>query len=313
MRLPFFTLFLFNLTLFSLFPTLASSLHPVAFSRRRDQSRSPVPSVITSRQYRIARDLLDVCINANVNLLADVSQVLGLGSVLDPLDLGTNIELCLCLKDLDLYLETNANVQALIGLLGKNAIGSLITAVVNTSPQAQECAFPQHAHHTCNTNDPCHYECDAPYTLQGGECVCAPPYSSCNGVCDLYPQSCGSAVPRSLHKRTNAIVTIAQAKASCRPHETVCGIPGQEKALAFECIDTRSTADSCGGCMTPHPFFEAQAIRHTVGQDCTAIAYASSTGCSKERCVVGSCVDGWVPGSDKVSCVSRYERRNENA
>ena len=98
MRLPFFTFLLGNLTVLSLFPTLVSSLHPVALSRRRDQSRPPPPAALTSRQYRVARDLLDVCINANVNLLADVSQVLGLGSVLGPLDLGTDIQLCLCLK-----------------------------------------------------------------------------------------------------------------------------------------------------------------------------------------------------------------------
>lgn len=142
-RLMRLTLFLPTLALLSVVPLLVSS-H--AFPHRRD--RSHPSSIIASRQYRFPRDLLDVCINVNANLLADASQLLGLSSLLGALNLGADIELCLCLKvsvllfnvvhlvsnsslqDLDLYLETNDAIQALVGLLGKNTVGALITALV---------------------------------------------------------------------------------------------------------------------------------------------------------------------------------------
>jgi hypothetical protein len=42
-----------------------------------------------------------------------------------------------------------------------------------------------------------------------------------------------------------SILTLSQAKASCKLRETVCGIAGREDSLAFECIDTTLTQDSC--------------------------------------------------------------------
>jgi hypothetical protein len=94
MRLPFSTLFAFSASLFSLFPVFVSAIHPHVLSRRGHQ-RSPASDVLTSRQHRVPRDLLDVCINANVNLLANLSQALG--GLLGALGLGGNIQLCLCL------------------------------------------------------------------------------------------------------------------------------------------------------------------------------------------------------------------------
>ena len=95
MRLPFFTLFVSNLVLFFLYPTLVLAIHPYALARRE---HSPAPQVLTSRPHHVVRDLLDVCINRNVDLLADASQLFGLGSLLGPLAAGSDIQLCLCLK-----------------------------------------------------------------------------------------------------------------------------------------------------------------------------------------------------------------------
>ncbi|PPQ69711.1 hypothetical protein CVT25_012974 [Psilocybe cyanescens] len=297
------TLFLPTLALSTLFPAPVSSIHPHALTHRRDHARSPASSIIASRQYRVPRDLLDVCINVNANLLADASQLLGLSSLLGALNLGADIKLCLCLKDLDLYLDTKDQLSALIGLLGKDTVGALITALINTSKDAKQCTFPQHAHHTCNTSDPCHYACDPPYVNEGGQCVCASPNISCNGVCGEFPQGCSSAVPRSLTKKSKAITTLAQAQAYCKSGETVCGISGRESTLLYECVDTSSTKDSCGGCMAPHPFFEAEPVRVASGKDCSTIANTKSTSCSSYRCVVNDCKEGWVPTPQKDACI----------
>ena len=92
MRFSFTTLFLSTLSLIS----LVSAAKP-HFVSRHDHKRSPVPNVLVARQHRVTRDLIDVCINVKVDLLADASQLLGLGPLLGPIDLGAKIQLCLCL------------------------------------------------------------------------------------------------------------------------------------------------------------------------------------------------------------------------
>lgn len=92
MRLSFITLFV---SLFSLAVSVTTNPQLLA---RRDRNRSPVPSVISSRQYHVPRSLLDLCINANVNLFADVAPLPHLESILGPLDLLSKVHLCLCLK-----------------------------------------------------------------------------------------------------------------------------------------------------------------------------------------------------------------------
>ncbi|KAF9562041.1 hypothetical protein CPC08DRAFT_393973 [Agrocybe pediades] len=303
MRLSTLTLFLSTFAIFSSLVTQVSSVQAHVFSRQRGHNRLPAPQALSSRQHRIARDLIDVCINVNVDLLANATQLLGLQSLLGPLNLGGDIYLCLCLKDLELYVETNDQLEALVGLLGVDTVCALISGLINTSPQAQQCTFPQHAHHTCTTADPCHYECDPPYVLEGRSCVCAPPYSSCNGICGYFPQGCGSATPKLWQKRDSTILTLAQARASCKAHETVCGISGLETTHAFECLDINTTTDSCGGCMAPHPFHEKDSTRIPVGKDCSSIPKAKTVSCAARTCVVHTCVDGWVPNARGSGCI----------
>jgi hypothetical protein len=92
MRLSFITLFVSFLSL-----SLSVATNP-QFLSRHDSKRSPVPSVIPSRQYHVPRSLLDLCINIRVNLFAGVGPVLDLESILGPLDLLSKVHLCLCLK-----------------------------------------------------------------------------------------------------------------------------------------------------------------------------------------------------------------------
>ena len=220
MRLSLTTLLAFTLSVFPFFSSQVFAIHPQVLSRRERPSSS---LILSSRQHRVSRSILDLCINVNVNLLANASQ-LGLAPISGPLDLGSNIHLCLCLKvsidrfphyyqaflsppqDLDIFLDTNVDIKALIKLLGRNTVSALITALVshiyhqflliglifhkkiNTSPDASKCSIPPHAHQNCNGHDPCHYECDPHYVRVGDKCTCAPPYTSCNGDCDFFPK-----------------------------------------------------------------------------------------------------------------------------
>lgn len=47
--------------------------------------------------------------------------------------------------------------------------------------------LPAHAHRACTTEDPCSCTCDSGFIKSGGECVCPPPNSVCNGVCGYFP------------------------------------------------------------------------------------------------------------------------------
>jgi hypothetical protein len=100
MRLSLTTFLAFTLAVFPFFSSQVSAIHPQVLSRREYPSSS---LILSSRQHRVPRNILDLCINVNVDLLANASQ-LGLAPVLGPLDLGSNIHLCLCLKvSIDLF------------------------------------------------------------------------------------------------------------------------------------------------------------------------------------------------------------------
>lgn len=55
--------------------------------------------------------------------------------------------------------------------------------------------------------------------------------------------------------------------------------------------------------MAPHPFFEAEPIRHSSGIDCSTILHVKSTSCSQSLCIVHSCKNGWIPSSQVDECI----------
>lgn len=94
MRLSLTTLLAFTLAVFPFFSSQVSAIHPQVLSRREHPSSS---LIISSRQHHVPRSILDLCINVKEDLLVNASQH-GLAPILGPLDLGSNIHLCLCLK-----------------------------------------------------------------------------------------------------------------------------------------------------------------------------------------------------------------------
>jgi hypothetical protein len=61
----------------------------------------------------------------------------------------------------------------------------------------------------------------------------------------------------------------------------------------YECLDTSTELESCGGCASVGQ-----------GQDCTAIKGAWNVGCDKGRCKVYTCFAGFLLSADGTSCVS---------
>jgi len=61
----------------------------------------------------------------------------------------------------------------------------------------------------------------------------------------------------------------------------------------YECIDTTSELESCGGCASVGK-----------GKDCNTIAYATTSSCLGGVCVVLACDSGYKISADGESCVS---------
>ncbi|KAF8872139.1 hypothetical protein CPB84DRAFT_1818103 [Gymnopilus junonius] len=88
------------------------------------------------------------------------------------------------------------------------------------------------------------------------------------------------------HKRTThkARTSLCPAGLDACP---VSGLTGD-----YECLDTSSELESCGGCTTLGQ-----------GQDCTAIKDAWNVGCDRGSCVVYTCAGGFKLSPDAKSCV----------
>ncbi|KAF8347548.1 hypothetical protein F5887DRAFT_956286 [Amanita rubescens] len=235
-------------------------------------------------QYHAPRAIIDTCIALNANTsLKTADNAPSLASALS--------DTCLCLKDLDLYLRSNNDIQTLVKELGINTVIDLLLDIIN-SPDSRQCsAPPPHARRTCTTDDPCHWSCEDNFTREGDVCVCSPPKTMCNGVCSETCAIVPSSLPRV--KRKERITTLAQANATCKASETVCGIPGREGTLDFEC-------NSCGGCMSAHPFAgEPQPF----GKDCSQLSNALEVQCTNRSCVVHRCKEGFEPSETQRACI----------
>ncbi|KAK0437810.1 hypothetical protein EV421DRAFT_1907013 [Armillaria borealis] len=284
----------FTLTL--VVSSLLTAFFSTAFAASPSLVKShKTPRTLAQRQYHHQpRDLLDICISLDVDALLKG----GILSLL-PLDVFAGLDLCLCLKDLDIFLSTNVVVD-LLDPATKSLLETRLKALINTGGEHCD-VLPTHSHRVCNNRNPCHWECDSPYIQRGDQCVCPPPKSECNGQCGVFPRGCGSAVPRSHKRRQAPVTTLTEAQATCKTGQSVCGVPSSKGKYDYECMDTSSALDSCGGCTVPHPFGSAQPSH---GANCNTIPYLVTGSCRAGRCVVDKCHMGYQPSKDQASCVT---------
>lgn len=84
----------------------------------------------------------------------------------------------------------------------------------------------------------------------------------------------------------------------CRVGQMLCG--GWKKGVdEWECVDTRSTLDSCGGCIYPYFFDE----KPPTGADCSSLPGAVDVECRNSRCIVHSCQPGYVLSPAYDECI----------
>lgn len=95
-------------------------------------------------------------------------------------------------QDLDAFLDGDTDAQALVGILGRQAVKTLIPAVVSgiyILPSLLLTVLVKIGTSALEKGygDPCTCECNVPYTPVAGGCACMSPYSMCHGVCGLFP------------------------------------------------------------------------------------------------------------------------------
>ncbi|KAJ7152995.1 hypothetical protein C8R46DRAFT_912829 [Mycena filopes] len=240
------------------------------------------PIVQVGASNLLNRDIsVDVCGEVDAEL--KLPPLLGIGL---PVSIGL-IQECLCISTIPQYVSSNLLVLGAVALFGKAAVIAELTTMVNNCGSRTQCNYPAHSFPSCKSGSPCYYTCKDGYTAYPAgayptQCVCAYPYTECNGKCGTY-QGCPSTylARRDGHKR-------------CHKGFTACNVPGRSDNT-WECIDTQNDLESCGGC--------AYDLGASSGADCTAIAGVSDVSCIKGECVVHKCMFGYDLDDKHSQCI----------
>ncbi|KAJ6491581.1 hypothetical protein DFH09DRAFT_369792 [Mycena vulgaris] len=203
------------------------------------------------------------------------------------------IKECLCISTIPQYILGNALTIGAIALAGKAEVIAQLTTMVNECGGRTQCHYPLHSVPLCKSGSPCFFTCKDGYSAYPSgayptQCVCAAPYTECNGKCGTY-HGCPSTY---LAKRD------IRSSQRCHMGLTACGVPGRG-ANSWECIDTQSDLESCGGCSYSDLFSGSEAT----GKDCTAIRGVSDVSCISGQCVVHKCMPGYEIGGHHSECL----------
>ncbi|WVQ70288.1 uncharacterized protein L199_008514 [Kwoniella botswanensis] len=74
---------------------------------------------------------------------------------------------------------------------------------------------------------------------------------------------------------------------------------GEDNILSYECIDTFSELESCGGCA--YGEFTSEGAKPSPGIDCTSLLGVSRSGvtCHSGQCLAFACEEGYALVKDK--------------
>ncbi|OBZ68560.1 Protein priA [Grifola frondosa] len=244
------------------------------------------------KKEHFSRGTSDVCADVDAELV--IPGLLGT----PPFPIGI-LDLCLCLSGIPALMATNPLVITATALDGQTAIKAVLTDMVNSAKDHETCSYPDNADASCIKGNPCGFSCTNGFTPQPAskptDCVCNAPNKVCNGVCGNF-KSCPSGKLKrrevDLHKR-----------ATCAKGLTACGVYGWTSARStevWECIDTTSDLESCGGCAIPLGSAPAQGI------DCTAIPGVADVSCNAGSCLVNRCLPGYLLSSDGTFCLRAH-------
>ncbi|KAJ3735562.1 hypothetical protein DFJ43DRAFT_1058320 [Lentinula guzmanii] len=210
---------------------------------------------------------------------------------------GTLGQSCLCQSDVSSFVSSSSACKSGIEMVGLAIIEIIITEMITSCSNKQTCTFPEHSSPACTSSNKCGFTCGDGYSLvnKNGQysCTCASPNSVCNGKCS---SSCPSA--RSLPEKRNHLHWGQQKQRVCRPGWVACGFPGGA-LRQWECIETKTDLESCGGC--PMDFISFKGNPGD-GVDCSNLPGVSDVSCVSGRCSVEKCMPGYKISLSGQSC-----------
>ncbi|OCH89939.1 hypothetical protein OBBRIDRAFT_755737 [Obba rivulosa] len=235
-----------------------------------------------------ARSSSDTCANVNSDLKVSSNG--------HTVDVG-HINQCLCLSTVPSFILTNSVAQAAVALVGQSATQTAIDNLITSSSSKKTCSYPDNASPACSSSNPCSFTCSNGYTpwppSNPSSCACVFPKKECNGVCGNF-NTCTS--PQA---RKRAVPVSMRARASCATGLTPCGVPSSAwaRSPAWECVDTESDLESCGGCAIP------LGGGTSMGIDCAALPGVADVSCIAGACVVHRCMPGYQRARDGNFCL----------
>jgi len=211
-----------------------------------------------------------------------------------------NMNFCLCLRDVSSFVQNNIICNLAVAQKGATPVKETMINIISNYSGKKSCSYPSNSQPACTTNDACAFTCTDGYTASGGKCTC-------NGyVCGGKCQSSKCAKPSHVSRRKSRAP-------ACPTGYTMCGVadidernvldPASRIGVSnfgqrpYECLETRSNIESCGGCIVPLSINERAS-----GRDCTAIPNATAVSCRHGECVVERCRTGYVPNIAKSHC-----------
>ncbi|KAJ7911588.1 hypothetical protein B0H13DRAFT_570305 [Mycena leptocephala] len=196
---------------------------------------------------------------------------------------------CLCISAIPQYITGNILTLGAIALVGKQVLIDELTAMVNGCEGRTQCHYPLHSVPSCKSGSPCFFTCKDGYSAYPAgayptQCVCSHPYTECNGKCGTF-----HGCPSTYYAKRDLM-----SAQKCHKGFTACGVPGRG-GNSWECIDTQTDLESCGGC--PYSDFAME-----TGKDCSAIRGVSDVSCIRGECVVHKCMAGYEIGGHHSEC-----------
>jgi len=244
-------------------------------------TREPIPHPLD------VRDTFDVCANINAELI--IPDLVG-----KPVDFGLITGVCLCQSGISQFILSNSITKPAVDQFGSTIVTAIVTNLLLTSPSLSHCDYPDHSVPTCQSGNPCGFQCVDGFTAHPPghptTCQCQKPSVVCNGRC-VSQGACPSQKPSNNRRRWAGSGACAEMGAGW----TACGVYGGG-ARAWECIDTAHDLESCGGCVLP------LAQSSPVGRDCTAIRGVADVSCLAGECVVRRCLKGYTSSPDGTRC-----------
>lgn len=203
-----------------------------------------------------------------------------------------HLKSCICVSDIPSLMKTNSIATQASIIAGVSKTHAALNDLITTSNDSHHCSYPDNCSRFCEPDRPCGFECHKGFTPWPKEnpkdCICKFPNHVCNGKCTSSP--CPSQAP---HKRNNEL----KKRAVCDAGFTACGLYSGSSRGSYECIDTTSDLESCGGCFVPlHE-------KSSIGVDCTSLIGVADVLCKAGSCFVQSCMPGYQVAFDNSMCV----------